>query len=301
MMPLTIQIAINNNEDVIENTIQSILPLNCHVFIADIGCQDNTIKICKSYNLNPIKVSLDQNWSKLRNNITNLSKTYWQMFVEPGEVILTGMEEIEKIVKTNNENAYYGQIINEDIILKHTRIWNKSHKFINCMFEKIESKNEEYIDYLIWSGNQIDVKRKINLWKKIEPNSIEIYYYEACECLKDKNFQEFIRLSEYYIFNEKKDIISVCMMKYYQAVVHILNGDLEQAIKLLIICLSQNSLMAEFWCLLGDVFYQAKEIQKAAIFYQNAIDLGSKRLKSDKFPMQISKYEEYPNKILNHI
>jgi hypothetical protein len=56
--------------------------------------------------------------------------------------------------------------------------------------------------------------------------------------------------------------------------------------------------MAEFWCLLGDIHYSLlKEYDKAYSFYDNAIFLGKKRLKSDLWPMEISKYSDYPEEM----
>jgi len=53
-------------------------------------------------------------------------------------------------------------------------------------------------------------------------------------------------------------------------------------------------MMAEFWCLLADVYYAIKDYDRARIFYENGLILGSRRLKDDGWPMEISKYKEYP-------
>ncbi len=64
------------------------------------------------------------------------------------------------------------------------------------------------------------------------------------------------------------------------------------------VCLAKKPTMAEFWCLLGDVYYDAKDYDKAKEFYENAVILGSRRLKDDGWPMEISKYKEYPQKMI---
>jgi hypothetical protein len=66
----------------------------------------------------------------------------------------------------------------------------------------------------------------------------------------------------------------------------------------MIICLSANVLMAEFWCLLGDAFYKLNKYAKAYSLYENAIILGERRLKSDPWPMDIPKYKSYPRKMI---
>lgn len=300
MTPLTIQILINNNEDTIEDTINSILPLNCHILMCDIGCTDNTIKICNSYDLNPIKGTLNKNWSNLRNNITDQSKTEWQFMIEPWEVLLKGYEEIQEVVDKNESEAAFGQLIKGEIITKPTRLWKKPKKFINYSFEKINSMGN-YLDYVILSNkHEENIKEKINLWKSQNSLSIEPYYYEAYEFLKNKKFEEFMTLSKFCITNEKATISAV-MMRYYQAIICLIQNDLNQGVKLLVSCLTSNILMAEFWCLLGDIFFKMQDFPKSKIFYKNAIDFGSRRLKSDRWPIQVSKYEEYPSLMISKI
>ena len=56
--------------------------------------------------------------------------------------------------------------------------------------------------------------------------------------------------------------------------------------------------MAEFWCLLGDAYYKNRNYIKAMSFYENAIFLGSRRKTDDEWPLEISKYSEHPNKMI---
>lgn len=57
-------------------------------------------------------------------------------------------------------------------------------------------------------------------------------------------------------------------------------------------------MMAEYWCLLGDVYYQQSSYEKAKHFYENALVMGARRLRTDAWPMEISKYKAYPNKMM---
>jgi tetratricopeptide (TPR) repeat protein len=56
--------------------------------------------------------------------------------------------------------------------------------------------------------------------------------------------------------------------------------------------------MSEFWCLLGDCYYAIKDYEKSKSFYENALILGNKRLKNDGWPLEISKYKDYPQKMI---
>ena len=74
--------------------------------------------------------------------------------------------------------------------------------------------------------------------------------------------------------------------------------DFENAVKSLIPCLAEKPTNGEFWCLLGDIYYCLKDYERAKSFYENAKILGSRRLNDDDYPMEISKYKEYPEKLI---
>ena len=63
-------------------------------------------------------------------------------------------------------------------------------------------------------------------------------------------------------------------------------------------CIAVKPLMAEYWCVLGDIHYRANQYKKALAFYENALILGSKRPGIDEWPVEISKYKDYPKKMI---
>ena len=66
-IPLTIHLLIKNNEQTIEHTLKSIIPLNATILIGNIGCTDDTVNICKSHKANNIvSLSLNDDLSKVR-------------------------------------------------------------------------------------------------------------------------------------------------------------------------------------------------------------------------------------------
>ena len=56
--------------------------------------------------------------------------------------------------------------------------------------------------------------------------------------------------------------------------------------------------MSEFWCLLGDIYYNQKKINKAISFYENALIIGQKRKNSDFLPIELVSYKEYPEQMI---
>ena len=84
---LTIQILVKDNEDTIEFTLESVLPLiqklNAQLVIGDLGCTDRTIQKCNNYNAQIIRLSLNSNLSQARNNLLEKSDCKWYFQIEP--------------------------------------------------------------------------------------------------------------------------------------------------------------------------------------------------------------------------
>jgi tetratricopeptide (TPR) repeat protein len=137
-------------------------------------------------------------------------------------------------------------------------------------------------------------------WHKACPASPEPIYYEAFHYLSKQDWDKFISKATQYLFGCKLATQSAVMMKYYLAIAlwHV-KRDAKGAMKHIIECLAVRPLMSEFWCLLGDIFYHASgDYKKAKQFYQNAIIMGSHRWSDDIWPMEISKYGDYPKKMI---
>lgn len=301
MLPLTIHLMIQNNEATITQTLESILPLRANIIVADAGCRDKTVAICKAHNLPVTKVSANPDRSKARNEMVKMSQTNWQFYIEPWEVLLSGHEQIAELVKDNTKYAYHCEILQGDIITKQIRLWSKNTvRFVNPVFETIKDENSEYAEVILYLENKdVPSLDAVEKWKKVNPLATDPYYFQACTCLGQKKYKEFLTLAEHYLFNERSQRISVTMTQYYMGIVHCLvTNDLEAAIRNALTCVAANPLMAEFWCLLGDAYFQAKEFEKSIAFYENAMLLGGRRLRGDRWPMHISKYDEYPKEMI---
>lgn len=286
---------------IIEKTLRSLLPLKGRILINDLGSTDNTVEICQNYGATISTIPLKEDFSILRNNLIEESETDLQMFLRPGETIMHGHKSIEK---TKCPCAYSTVLLN-GIISKEIRIWNKSfkYKFKNPIFEHLDAETDEEINTVICSHNDVnydEYMRLIRVWEEENPLSPEPVYYEAYIELMRQNYERFLRLSEYYMFLDKRISQSTTMNRYYFALIQVYHcHKVRPALQNLNLCLCHNPLMAEFWCLIGDVYYHLlNNFNKAKSFYENAIILGSRRKKKSKWPMEISKYDDYPKKMI---
>lgn len=301
---ITIQIITKNNESTIFKTLDSLKRLSAEIVVADLGSTDKTIDICKQFNVKIFKVNFDYNFSDIRNRIVTSSANDWQLLIHPWEALAEGHETIIKAL--NSHDNYRLMVLSGDLLMKELRLWRKSSgvSFKHPVYENIEPNNGKVLNVMIYakSGNlgyQFDILQR---WKDKEPTSPEPDYYLACTNLVYHKYDDFIRLGEHYLFLKKNNDESVLMTHYYLAMVYCyIRNNPKKAIENIIECIAVEPTMAEFWCLLGDIYFRLKEFSRANDFYQNAIIAGNKRLADDYLPMELSKYDEYPNKMLQAI
>ena len=227
-----------------------------------------------------------------------MSKTDWVFYIKDNEKLVQFNEYMPTLL-ANEKNIYGFQIMQDDVITKEARFWNKKEnilKFKNPVFEKLNVNPTIVTSSIIYQKSSKDTKTLeiLELWKRSQPFSAEVCYYKAFVNLANKNFKDFLLLITKYLFNSKNDIPSI-MARYYLALVQgIIQNNTKEAIQNIVLCLSENVLMAEFWCLMGDIFVKLEKFKQALAFYENALILGSQRLSTDIWPMQISKYDSYP-------
>lgn len=297
---LTIQVLTKNNKNTIEDCINSILPLNGDIIICDLGSSDDTIKICKKMNISCTHQGFRDDFSNIRNN---LLKEGWNFLIKPWEVLQYGHQEINDFIE-KNEKAYQYSIIQSGAIVKETRLWHSklNLKFINPVYETLSNHTPEQSHGIIFSEDETNEFDKLDLikkWIQKSPNQSQPYYYYAMSLLSNGKTKEFLTASEHYLHKEEEPSISSTMLQYYCASVLCHEKNSYSATQHILNCLANNTLMAEFWCLLGDIHYKLlKDYVKAKKFYQNAIFLGGKRLKEDDWPMDIDKYNKYPTKMI---
>jgi glycosyltransferase involved in cell wall biosynthesis len=301
---ITIQILTKNNESTIFKTLDSLKLLPAEIIVADIGSTDKTIEICKQFGAKTFQVKFDYDFSDIRNKIVGNSINDWQLLIHPWEALAEGHETIIKALNSNSN--YKLMILSNDLSIKELRLWRKSSsvRFERPVFENIEPNQGKILNAMIYAENshlgyQFDILQR---WKDKEPTSPEPDYYLACANLVFRKYDDFIRTAEHYLFLKNTSDESVLMTHYYLAIVYCyIRNNPKKAIENIIECIAVEPTMAEFWCLLGDIYLRLKEFNRAKDFYQNALIAGNKRQTDDSLPMELSKYDEYPNKMIKNL
>lgn len=300
--PLSIQILVKDNQETIENCLNSLKNLNARIIVGDLGCKDQTIRKCQKFDVEIMPLSLNDDLSQARNKIIQKCNSVWHMMIEPWEELISGLENITASM-LYAPDSYKLHILQADMVSKETRLWHTSLpiKFQNPVYETIKAESKDlnvFISSLSGKRN-LDLSDLIVKWQIKNPLSTEPLYYKACIDLIQKNYDSFLNYAEMFLHQQKNQDMSFFMTHYYASMVLCyIKKDYNKAIQMLMPCLFKKPAMAEFWCLLADTFYAINEYEKAECFYENAKILGSRRLKTCDYPMEISKYNEYPNKMI---
>ncbi len=292
---------VKNNEKTIEKCIKSILDIDAEIIVADLGCVDSTIELCNKYNLKIKKVSKNNDMSLVRNNLIEETKTEWILSINPWESIISGKELMPQLINST-ENAYKVNVLQNDMISKEIRLWNKKKdlRYKNPVYECLHGAFDTIPVYFLCVGKNDEIKEKdIDCWLEKSPLSTSPLYYKACYHLTEKRWDSFINLAEMYIHQQKEYDVPYYMLNYYLAMVlTYIKKEHQKAGKHLIACLAKMPTMAEFWCLYGDIFFSINDYARAISIYENAKIMGEFRLNNDEFPIELSKYKEYPEKMI---
>jgi len=275
MKNLTVIMIVDNNEKTISSCLQSIRPYASQIIIGNLNSKDKTIEMCHGCEI--IEIS-----SNNPNDLLQYSKNDNVLLMQPWEFIASGADNLKDI---NVVHSSYIQILSGRTITKEVRIIKKNGSF-NIRLQNF--KKSVFLDIIAYSNNS-------NISNATFEDST---YYKAYSLIKEKKYDEFLKHADQYLFVNNSGVAAT-MLTYHTALVKVHHHNKsKEAIERIISCLSVNPLMAEFWCVLGDAFYLRKEYAKAISFYENAIILGSKRKKSDIWPVELDKYKDHPNKMI---
>lgn len=298
---ITTIILTKNNEKTILSTIESIKELG-PVLIGDMGSNDKTINICENAGAEVYRVNFNYDFSEIKNNLIKKSKTEWILCLDPGEIVDSGHEFLSA---EKSDEMYRLMILRDDSLTKQTRLFKKSNRFKRRVFEILDRDVAKQTLPIMITG---EVNQDFQMiteclfrWKDEDPLSAVPVYYEAMLQLMANNYDQFLCIADKFLFQNNTHDEDTTLIKYYVAYL-CKKKDPGKSLRLILECLASFPLMAEFWCLLGDLYlYSMKEYDRAYQFYENAIILGSQRLEEDTMPMEISKYQEYPEKMISGI
>lgn len=284
-----------------EATIKTILSAKTYakqVIVGDVTSSDKLKSFCSSNDLKYVKMSVNDSLSQCHNDLMDMSEMKWHMHLYPGETVNNPV----KITETTHGSpaVYRLPCIQAGWLNKETRLYHRDLgcRFSNPVFESIDYKTPRFLEAYVAGaegGLPAHNKRLLETWSVKQPLSIEQKYYGTLTCLMEGKQTAFIDAARNYLFLDTKQSVSNIMMRYYLACALANKPQTRQeAARQLVTCLAASVLMAEFWCLLGDLCQADGSYERAKAMYRNAIVLGGQRHKDDAWPMHIAKYNDHP-------
>ena len=294
---LTVQILLRNNKETIERTLDSVSGMG-RIVVGNLGSTDGSVDICSSYGAEIVEIRDKSDFSSIRNSLAGDGPNF---FIEAWEFLARGKEEI-----MSADGSKQICVISGGIASKETRVWRGGDGFVNPVYEVIPAPSARYDPTIVVVAGEspnLIAERKglVRKWLDSRPTSCEPYYYMACSCLYERNYEQFFFYATKYLAMERKHGVESVLICYYMAQIELHTGRLGEASGHILFCLSARPMMAEFWCLLGDMFYKQNKFGKARSMYENAMIVGKARKSNDPYPVEISKYKEYPEKMIGSI
>jgi hypothetical protein len=299
-MGLTVQIVSRNDGPTIGRTLESLAPLGCPVVVLDRGSTDDTREVAADH-AEVVCVDPAADRAAIRN--AHLGGG-WTLVVEPWEVLVAGRDAIqataEEPLGLRRVMVSHGDMVTKEVRLLH----RASGRFRSPVCEMVTPSDPATPlgAVLAASARAGDDDRLDALvrWQESRPADPEPLYYQACLHLAAGRTDEFVTTAERYLFRCETLTMPVALMRYYLAVAHChVRRDATQAVQNILVPLALKPLMAEFWCLLGDVyFFLVKDRPKAGHLYRTALEMGRHRQPADPWPLIRSKYQEYPEGML---
>jgi glycosyltransferase involved in cell wall biosynthesis len=293
-----IHILTKNNEKTISKTLDSIANLKARIILGDLGSKDATLDICRDRGIAP-RVLSRQSRADARNLLIDEAADGPHFYIEPWECLIQGYDKIFDAKKGHRSV----RIIQNKIVSHETRLWSGDCSFINPVYERLNVENSPPAPVTLYSTGGIsseDALAGIELWKAEKPLAAAPYYYHSCHLFADAKYDDFLKMADHYLFMEKEEPLSKVMIRYYYAMAQMIHRRaFKPALQNINLCLCARPLMAEFWCLMGDVYYHLlHRFEQAREFYENAMILGARRVRTDTEPMDLDKYRAYPTKMI---
>jgi hypothetical protein len=225
----------------------------------------------------------------------------WTLTLEPGERLLAGTDLLESVCD-GPPAVHRLMIVRPDLVTKEPRLLHRrAATFAGAVFETPHpDRDATTLGVLVAGTSGPDRSGRVRAWRQAAPLAAEPLYYEAGLLLAAGDHDGFLRVADKYLFRCEAMSLPVAMTRYYMSLVYChVKRDARRAIDSLMPPLIYRPVMAEFWCLMGDIhLHLLGAPEKAEQFYRNATVFGRHRRPDDPWPVQPSRYRDHPARMI---
>jgi tetratricopeptide (TPR) repeat protein len=293
---LTVQILTRNDEATVGAAIESVAGIAPDaVVVGDLGSTDGTRAACRAAGATVVPLG-DAPRHDARNRLTAAHGGDVNLWLHPWEAVVAGHAAVRA------GGPLDARVLTGTTYTRDLRVWDGAAPFVNPVFERLDAPPGAASGLLIYSrgGPPVDAAMAaVDDWARREPLTSDPLYYKCCLLLGEGRFDDFLKAADHYLFLNRERSVAATMTRYYYALAQLVHRrDHKAALQNANLCLCHRPLMAEFWCLTGDVFYHLlSRFAEAKQFYENALILGARRA-DDRWPLDVSKYGAYPKKMI---
>lgn len=287
-----------------EATIKTLMgakPFAKHIIAGDLSGSDSLKYFCDNNQIQYVKMSLNHDLSLCHNELVARSTERWHMHLYPGETI-NNAAKVTQIIQGSPAN-YRLPCVQAGWLNKEIRLYHRDlhPRFVNPVFESVIGPSK-FLEVYVTGADPTPFDQTnalLKTWTMKQPIAVEPRYYSTLNLLMEGKQAAFISSARSHLFTDQTVTVQNTMLRYYLACG--LAGKIEtrkEAAKHAVTCLAASVLMAEFWCLLGDLCLAEGGYDRARAMYRNALVLGSRRHKDDMWPMHIVKYKDHPTTMI---
>ena len=153
-MTLSVCMIVKNEQDFINNCLNSIQAAAHEIIIIDTGCSDKTIEIARQFNVKVFPFQWVDDFSAARNEALKQATGKWILQIDADETLdSASLEEIKQIISRTDTDAFTVSVRNyhpeEDMVKymdsKQIRLFrnNRKYSYINAIHEQIALSIEE--------------------------------------------------------------------------------------------------------------------------------------------------------------
>lgn len=310
--PVSVQMIVKNEEEQLPRVLASLIPLRpAEVLIGDTGSSDKTKEIATWFGCKVFDVKWQDHFAEARNTVCNEAEQPWCFWIDADEELMESSAHAMRKKILNKKlvgDHHLVRFTEPPLSMYQVRLWKRQPgemPWRGRVHEKIwmnGPKPEAHVDIVVMQHGDDRRPKKLErnmllLHKAMEEepdNHYNLFHAAVLSNMMDRHDDSQKYAEKYMSIAPREDIKTKLYIQYLLAWNAVfVHRNYQKAVNLLASAISVDPCAAEFWCLMGDVYWWMGRKEDAFVFYENALCLGQAHPESF-WLVDLRKYDEYP-------
>lgn len=295
-MTISLCMIVKNEEEVLENCLESIVGIVDEIIIVDTGSTDGTIDIAKKYTDSLYHFEWIDDFSAARNYAFSLATKEYILWLDADDVLL--VEDYEKLKEVKQSLSVDVDVVSMYYHIAFDEAGNPTFKYRRNRLVKRERDFKWHgvvHEYLAVSGKCIDAdiaithekskkaivtgdnQRNLKIYEKKlqrgEAFTARDMFYFANELKDHRYFERAIRYYRKFLKTEAGWIEDIIRAYINMAACYKEKADIKKELEALMMSIVHDVPRPEVSCRLGDYYKEKGELKKAVLWYCLALDV----------------------------